>query len=225
MIRQSDDASKIMFECRLIADPKPVIEWYKKSQLIKEGARHKYLLQSDQHTFLAVLEISNVTADDGGEYRLVARNSHGEGTAHINLNFDHGKPKVPDGKAPRFPKKPTIRQEGANLILECILEAKPFPEITWFNGTNRIVEGARFKTYKKELSKDTFQLLLEIKEPTTADGGTYRCHAANDLGESNANIALNFQETVEEDAAASKTQGERHLLLRLLLTMMMISSS
>lgn len=209
MIRQSDDATKIMFECRLIADPQPVIEWYKKGKLLKEGPRHKYLLQSDQHTFLAGLEISKVTAEDGGEYKLLAKNSHGEGTANINLNFDQGKPKVPDGKAPRFPKKPTIRQEGANLILECILEAKPFPEIRWFNGTNQVMEGVRFKTGKKEISKDTFQLWLEIKEPSTSDGGTYRCHAANDLGESNANIALNFQETEEESAAASKTKGDR----------------
>ena len=42
------------------------------------------------------------------------------------------KPKIPDGIPPRFPKKPTIRQEGDNLVMECLLEAHPLPEITWY---------------------------------------------------------------------------------------------
>jgi hypothetical protein len=42
------------------------------------------------------------------------------------------KPKIPDGIPPRFPKKPTIRQEGDNLVMECLLEAHPMPEITWY---------------------------------------------------------------------------------------------
>ncbi len=42
------------------------------------------------------------------------------------------RPKLPDGIPPRFPKKPTIKQDGNNLVLECILEANPLPEITWY---------------------------------------------------------------------------------------------
>ena len=67
----------------------------------------------------------------------MAKNSTGEGQATINLTFEEGmdigsKPKIPDGIPPRFPKKPTIRQEGDNLVMECILEANPLPDITWF---------------------------------------------------------------------------------------------
>lgn len=40
--------------------------------------------------------------------------------------------RIPDGKAPRFPKKPEIRQEGDKLIMECVLEANPEPEVTWY---------------------------------------------------------------------------------------------
>lgn len=193
VIKQSDDCTKITFECRLVADPNPTIEWYHKGQLVRQDARHKYGLLSDKHNQLASLEIIKVAAEDGGEYKIVAKNKHGEGYATINLNFDAGKPDVPDGKAPRFPKKPTIKQKGSILILECILEANPFPEITWFHGTKVISEGVRHKTKKTESGKDTWTLALEISDPTTDDGGTYRCNAVNELGESNANIALNFQ--------------------------------
>lgn len=34
---------------------------------------------------------------------------------------------------------------------------------------------------------------LEYQDPAVEDGGVYKCTAANDLGESNASITLNFQ--------------------------------
>ncbi len=78
-------------------------------------------------------------AGDVGAYKAVARNATGEGHATINLNFEEGAeptgvaaPRIPDGIPPRFPKKPTIRQEGESLVMECLLEAHPLPEITWF---------------------------------------------------------------------------------------------
>lgn len=51
------------------------------------------------------------------------------------LTFFSLRPRVPDARAPRFPKKPEIRQEGDKLVMECILEANPEPEITWYKGT------------------------------------------------------------------------------------------
>lgn len=213
VIRQSDDGKKIIFECRLIADPKPEIEWYLKGSRVKESSRHKFRLDQDKHTYLAALEISNVSAADSGEYKLVARNSHGDGSATIGLNFDQGKPKVPDGKAPRFPKKPVIRQEGPDLILECLLESKPLPEITWYHGSVRITDSRR-TAHRKELSSDTFMVWLNIKDPTDSDGGMYRCHAVNDLGESNANIALNFLggEDQEQSSRSSSVKGSPFFL-------------
>lgn len=74
--------------------------------------------------------------------------------------------RIPEGKAPRFPKKPTIRQEGDSLILECVCEAHPFPEVTWFLGSKKIMEGVRHKTARKEISKHTYHLSLEIRVST-----------------------------------------------------------
>lgn len=108
------------------------------------------------------------------------------------LNF-----RVPGGKAPRFPKKPTIHQDGDLLVMECVLEASPMPEIIWYQGTKVIEDTGRIKMSKKSIGKDTYLLRLEINNPTKDDGGNYRCNACNSIGESNANIALNFQGTYE----------------------------
>lgn len=98
-----------------------------------------------------------------------------------------------EGKPPRFPKKPTIHQDGDVLVMECLLEADPVPEITWFQGSNVILDTDRIRMSKKATGKDQYLLKLEISKPTTQDGGNYRCNACNSHGESNANIALNFQ--------------------------------
>lgn len=80
--------------------------------------------------------------------------------------------------------------------MECILEAHPVPDITWFLGTKAISDSARVKMSRKATGRYTYILTLEISNPTRGDGGNYRCNAFNSYGESNANIALNFQGTV-----------------------------
>lgn len=62
---------------------------------IKEGGRFKTSLELDQKLYyLARLQINTVIKADGGEYRAVAKNKQGQGTAIINLNFEGGdKPK------------------------------------------------------------------------------------------------------------------------------------
>lgn len=79
------------------------------------------------------------------------------------------------------------------LIMECILEANPGPEIRWFRGETAIEETTpRYKMTRKKTARDQYTLTLTIQAPTQEDGGQYRCNAVNSYGESNANIALNF---------------------------------
>ena len=107
--------------------------------------------------------------------------------------FTGTKAKIPDGIPPRFPKKPTIRQEGDNLIMECILEANPMPEITWFRKDVPIKENNRLSYECMKAKKHRFLLTLTISNPSLQDGGMYRCNAFNPFGDSNANIDLNFE--------------------------------
>lgn len=109
------------------------------------------------------------------------------------------KPKLPDGIPPRFPKKPSIKQEGDDLILECILEANPLPEITWYRKDKIIKEDSRITWECKKGKKNRFLLTLRIKNPTLKDAGMYRCNAFNSYGDSNANIDLKFESKLLND--------------------------
>lgn len=77
--------------------------------------------------------------------------------------------------------------------MECILEAHPLPDILWYHVDTKLKNSDRIKMVRKSTSKDVHILSLEIRDPTIEDGGAYRCNAVNLYGESNANIALNFQ--------------------------------
>merc|ERR1712156_1312971 len=89
--------------------------------------------------------------------------------------------------------KPTIRQEGDNLVMECQLEAHPMPEITWYRGDKRVEENSRIRYECKNIAKHKYLLTLTITNPSMNDGGLYRCNAFNPFGDSNANIDLNFE--------------------------------
>ncbi|KAK4328937.1 hypothetical protein Pmani_000687 [Petrolisthes manimaculis] len=197
-IRQSEDETKIIFSCRCAASPAPTVVWEFKGKKLREGARHQMKIVPDGACYhMVTMEVSRVSDADEGEYRAVASNKLGQGAATINLHFEgktaSDKPKIPDGKAPRFPKKPEIRQEGEKLVMECMLEANPEPEVTWFKGTEMVQEQGRISIYKKICAKDQFIVSVIIIKPEASDGGQWRCNAFNPFGDSNANIALNFE--------------------------------
>lgn len=45
-------------------------------------------IDKDGHSYLATLEIRNVTVEDAGKYKVTAKNELGESNATISLNFD-----------------------------------------------------------------------------------------------------------------------------------------
>jgi hypothetical protein len=41
-LRQEDDGNKLVFECQLLASPKPEISWYRSDELLQEDNRTKF---------------------------------------------------------------------------------------------------------------------------------------------------------------------------------------
>ncbi|KAJ8923569.1 hypothetical protein NQ315_010148 [Exocentrus adspersus] len=148
-LRQEDDGNKLIFECQLLASPKPDIEWFRSDTLLSEDSRTNFRIQSiGTNKYLVVLELDDVVETDAGLYKVKAKNTMGEVAASINLNFspmDEPKEKQIDGLAPTFAKKPAIRQEedGKRLLFECRIQADPRPVVSWFHNGNPVSEGPR----------------------------------------------------------------------------------
>ncbi|VDK88965.1 unnamed protein product [Dibothriocephalus latus] len=183
----------VVFECTLTADPIGEISWSKEGTAIASGGRYKAGVQSSGTNHTLTLEISQINAQDGGDYAVLAKNAFGESSASIKLNLGT---KAQPPKAPKFPNKPEIRKDKDTneIVLSCLLEGKPKPELTFYLADKAIEEKPGKRTFVvTPLSEDNYTVEIRIASPTPEDGGNYRINAKNAAGESNASISLNLQ--------------------------------
>uniref|UniRef100_A0A182TV28 Ig-like domain-containing protein n=1 Tax=Anopheles melas TaxID=34690 RepID=A0A182TV28_9DIPT len=208
-LRQEDDGNRLIFECQLVAKPKPTIEWYRSEELLSENARTKFKIQSfGENKYFVVLELDDVIDTDAGLYKVKAKNRMGEVSASINLNFSR---KQIDGVAPTFIKKPSIKQEndGKRLIFECEIKADPKPQIRWSHNSKVIDNTPRHK-FKVQNDGTLYRATLEVDNVTFEDSGKYKVTAKNELGESSATISLNF----DSEYSVPWRQKRQSLLVR-----------
>ncbi len=101
---------------------------------------------------------------------------------------------IGENKAPKFVKKPQLRQEddGNRLIFECELSGHPQPEVTWFRQDEKISENDRTVMKTTETQVGTFMVVLELDDVVESDAGLYKIKAKNKFGEVSASINLNF---------------------------------
>jgi hypothetical protein len=87
-LHQEDDGNRLIFECQLIACPKPDVQWFRSENLVTEDNRTTIKVKEvAPNTFKVTLDLDDVIESDGGMYKVKARNKFGEVSASINLNF------------------------------------------------------------------------------------------------------------------------------------------
>ena len=99
-----------------------------------------------------------------------------------------------ENKAPKFVRKPQLRQEddGNRLIFECELSGHPKPDVSWFRQDEKISEDDRTVIKTTETQVGTFMVVLELDDVVESDAGLYKIKAKNSHGEVAASINLNF---------------------------------
>ena len=89
IIKQEKDGKRLIFECKISAEPKPDLLWSHDDLPIPDSGR--YLIYCDalpNNVYVACLEIDDIITSDGGKYKVSAKNPLGESNAQINLNLD-----------------------------------------------------------------------------------------------------------------------------------------
>lgn len=96
--------------------------------------------------------------------------------------------------APKFLKKPSLKQEGTSVVFNCEIEASPAPTITWYRGDAKLESSERLEA-KAEAVPGTrkFLLSLVIQNVGAQDSGSYKVEAKNAAGQMAANVNLNLQ--------------------------------
>merc|ERR1719362_549367 len=102
--------------------------------------------------------------------------------------------KVPGGIEPSFFRKPSSRQEGNKLHLECEIEALPRPDIKWYRDQEEVLESPKYQFYRaiQPSNPNIHFVRLTIVNASEGDGGNYVVRAVNEMGDKDCTLALNF---------------------------------
>ncbi|XP_059085467.1 myosin light chain kinase, smooth muscle-like isoform X1 [Tigriopus californicus] len=197
-MRQETDG--VLLECFLIYEPEHEATWFKEGRPLLGGLdydeRYQPFLERRGDWTYCALAIRHLCNDDAGNYSVTVRNKYGDKTNHVRLSMkDPNEPqKIPGGIEPAFFRKPSSRQEGNKLHLECEIEALPPPEIKWFRNEQEILPNERYTFHRGVThgNPNIHFVRLTVLDPSTADGGNYIVRARNAMGEKDCTLALNF---------------------------------
>jgi hypothetical protein len=140
-----------LLECRCTADPIPSFTWTLDGKPIVVGTKYKQGISTEGNTHTIFLEVSQLTKKDSGVYKVTAKNTKGDGSANIELNIEgvefkfvdeiflsiffldnyDGLFRLPEGLAPSFLGKPTIKQTAKTATIQIDIAADPSPSLHW----------------------------------------------------------------------------------------------
>lgn len=210
----SIEGKSVQLQCEIRGQPEPEVIWYKDGKPIKESSDVQLLFRGDRCS----LFIQEAYLEDEGVYQVVAINSAGEASSKCHLTIkplnktDPAKRSTAisndtiDGFAPRFEKLlcDILVNEGETIELECLVIAKPKPQIKWLISNKEIHESDHIQfeyndddgktklkvKFIKIVKKNQLQTtnsfpfpFQQIKNVTSDDKGVYTVHATNTLGD------------------------------------------
>ncbi|ROT81261.1 putative myosin light chain kinase [Penaeus vannamei] len=180
-----EEGETVTFQCAIKGHPTPRSTWDKDSLKLLEGGRYKMEERDDVRT----LEISKVTMQDAGLYRITIDNDLGREQATARLDVIKASGNKYSGyvrswhtsplTVPRFIRSmPSTRvSQGSRLSLSADYRGSPTPRAKWYRNNELLPLCDDFPQ-----SYDGKTATLDLPSATAADAGTYTCVLVNDAG-------------------------------------------
>ncbi|KAM6945398.1 obscurin-like protein 1a [Aplochiton taeniatus] len=229
----SASGAQAVLRCQIGGDPRPEVAWERKSQPISAGQRHSLWEEGTAYC----LAISQVTADDSGQYICRARNSVGETYAAATLRvegplngggdgeigkrngeIENGKRDMDDsngdfvwGDRPSFLIKPlSLRVDrGEDAAFSCKLWAGAAPPQVLWEKDGRKLGDVFESAHYSTTNQDGGWVQLRLFRTRLPDAGVYTCRATNQHGEALAAAVLLVEPVPqrEEKGRSSASNG------------------
>merc|ERR1712048_76064 len=181
---------------------------------IQDSAKfsQKFTSLSQSNEYEIALEIQEPNAEDGGDYKCLVKNDHGQLQAKLNLNIE-AEPAAP-GKtmdAPTFVEKPKIVTLNEGKLVQLIVRYKASSKCTcqWYYKETKIEQSQSMQVFHEKVDSTSYECGLEIKEPGANTAGMYKCLVSNEKGEINANLMLNVQMATSETQVETKEKSRK----------------
>ncbi|XP_077350847.1 myopalladin [Festucalex cinctus] len=203
----------VTFSCKVVGIPVPKVYWFKDGkQILKKNTHYKKIREGDG---TCALHIECTTADDDGNYTIMAANPQGRMSCSGHLIIQTGPPRCRltpinsqrvrtrvqevEGEQtlerffrPHFIQAPgdMLAHEGRVCRLDCKVSGLPNPELMWLvNGRPVYAD-----LYHRMLVRENGIHSLVIDPLTQKDSGTYTCIASNKAGQSSFSLELKVVE-------------------------------
>ncbi|XP_037127107.1 myopalladin isoform X2 [Syngnathus acus] len=203
----------VTFSCKVVGIPVPKVYWFKDGkQILRKNIHYKKIREGDG---TCALHIESTTADDDGNYTIMAANPQGRMSCSGHLIIQTGPPRsrmTPinsqrvrtrvqevEGEQtherffrPHFVQAPgdMVAHEGRVCRLDCKVSGLPNPELMWLVNGRPIYPDL----YHKMLVRENGIHSLIIDPLTQRDAGTYTCIASNKAGQSSFSLELKVVE-------------------------------
>ncbi|XP_026820139.1 obscurin-like isoform X5 [Rhopalosiphum maidis] len=161
---------EITLTVEIEASPKPIVQWYKDSKVIKKSNRIKYV--TDEVAGVYTLIIQDCKMEDVGLYSVVASNQFSQISDACRINLQ---------MPPQFIgalAKEVETLEGDYVSLSVRVEGDPPPQVKWYFEDKLLIAD---KTHIKINAVEDVHTLL-ISNLTREDSGKYTCEISNEFG-------------------------------------------
>lgn len=192
--RVAEEGETVRFQCAVAGHPTPWVTWDKNGIVVTPSTRVTISERDD----LRVLEITEVTVEDAGLYRVTLENDVGrvEATARLEVIGPHGyMTRVANARARSTSPRttPTFRRRlvgsvgrlGSRIALACDVRASPSPIPSWYRNGELVLRSERVVP-----TWDGQTCMLEIISLEPEDAGVYTCVVENELGRARCSAEL-----------------------------------
>nr|XP_020841639.1 myosin light chain kinase, smooth muscle isoform X2 [Phascolarctos cinereus] len=177
-IREGDE---VEFRSQVVGTPKPTVEWFRDNTLLmaSEGIQ---IYEDENATHCLCLQKAHM--EDSGSYSCLAYNSKGRVTSRWMLTVR--RPRVSQ-MAPSFSNvlKGCTVIEGEDFVLQCTVEGKPIPCVSWLLN-DRPIQYAH-TTFEDGVAE------LQVQDALPEDNGLYTCLAENPSGRASCSAQVTVQ--------------------------------
>ncbi|XP_039476218.1 hemicentin-1 [Oreochromis aureus] len=162
-----------VLSCQVEGNMRHNLTWHRGGHAIRARAGRVKLLPN------SFLQISEVRAQDAGEYRCVATNAYGDSRIAVWLH-------VPEAPSVVVHPQSLAFSRGDEIRLVCSASGSPPPRLFWSQGNVFLTNRPRFSLNQHGV--------LTIKGALPEDAGNYTCLASNEAGTASQSVSLSYAE-------------------------------